>query len=164
LSVSGYFSGVPTLRDALRGVPNASQPLEHLVTAGQPSPQQFEALQAAGVAVVVDIRDPMEPRGFDEPELVRKLGMRYVNISVLQGSLDDASMDAILAELRRDEGQATLLHCASANRVGGALIPYLMLDKRMSEDEAVEVAMGVGLRAAELLEWGVDYARRKTGG
>jgi protein tyrosine phosphatase (PTP) superfamily phosphohydrolase (DUF442 family) len=149
---------------AIAGVPNAAQPLPNLLTSGQPDIHHFEALKAAGVELILDIRDPMEPRPFDEPELVRKLGMRYANVSVRQGALDDATMEAVLAELRRGEPQPMLLHCASANRVGGALIPYLILDKGMSEDEAVEAAMQIGLRGADLLDWGLDYARRKTGG
>jgi len=44
------------------------------------------------------------------------------------------------------------------------LIPYFMLDEGMSEDAAVEAAMRIGLRGADLLEWGLEYARRKTGG
>ncbi|HEV8597736.1 MAG TPA: hypothetical protein VGQ69_00070 [Gemmatimonadales bacterium] len=153
-----------SLLAALAGVPNGSQPLPHLLTSGQPGPQQLQTLKAAGLEVVFDIRDPMEPRPFDEPELVRGLGMQYVNVSVRQGALDDATLETILAELRRHEGHPLLLHCASANRVGGALIPYFILDKGMSEDEAVEAAMGIGLRGADLLEWGLDFARRKTGG
>jgi len=153
-----------SLLEALRGVPNASQPLPDLLTSGQPGPQHFEALQAAGVKAVLDIRDPMEPRPFDEPRLVNELGMRYVNVSVRQGALDDPTMDAVLAELRRGSGEPILLHCASANRVGGVLIPYFILDQGMSEDAAVEAAMRIGLRGPDLLEWGLDYARRKTGG
>lgn len=153
-----------TLLGALAGVPNGSQPLPHLLTSGQPGPQHFQALKDAGVEVIFDIRDPMEPRPFDEAELVQQLGMQYVNISVRQGALDDATMEAVLAELRRHEGRPLLLHCASANRVGGALLPYFMLDKGMNEDSAVEAAMGIGLRGADLLEWGLDFARRKTGG
>jgi protein tyrosine phosphatase (PTP) superfamily phosphohydrolase (DUF442 family) len=153
-----------SLLSAIAGATNAAQPLPHLLTSGQPTPQQLEALKEAGCEVVFDIRDPMEPHGFDEPALVRKLGMRYVNVSVLQGALDDATMEAVLAELRADEGRTVLLHCASANRVGGPLIPYLMLDKGLSEDDAVETAMRIGLRGADVLEWGLEYARRKTGG
>jgi len=152
------------LSAALRDIPNASQPLPLLATAGQPSPAQLEALKAAGVEVIIDIRDPMEPRGYDEAEAVHKLGMRYVNLSVRQGALSDAVMDAVLAELRRDAGSLTVLHCASANRVGGVLIPYLILDQGMEEEAAVEAAMRIGMRGADLLEWGLDYARRKTGG
>lgn len=150
---------------ALAGVPNASLPLPGLATAGQPSAAAFEAFKAAGGQVVLDIRDPMEPRPFDEAELVRGLGLEYVNVSVRQGSLDDAMMDRILETVRRntEEGRPLLFHCASANRVAGALIPYFIIDKGMGEDEAVEAAMRVGLRGADLLEWGLDYARRKGG-
>ncbi|HEV8149764.1 MAG TPA: hypothetical protein VGP61_06225 [Gemmatimonadales bacterium] len=153
-----------SLLAALAGVTNASQPLPDLLTSGQPGPEHLKALKAAGTEVVLDIRDPMEPRPFDEPELVRELGMRYVNVSVRQGALDDATMDAVLAEVRRSAGHPLLFHCASANRVGGALIPYFILDQGMSEDDAVDAAMRIGLRGADLLEWGLDYARRKTGG
>jgi hypothetical protein len=34
----------------------------------------------------------------------------------------------------------------------------------MQEADAVDLAMQVGLRGADLLDWGLDYARRKTGG
>ena len=150
--------------EALNGVVNAAQPLPLLLTSGQPGPTHFKALRSAGVEVVIDIRDPMEPRPLDEPALVRELGMEYRNLSVRQGALDDAMLEGVLAALRDSEGRLTLLHCASANRVGGVLIPYLMLDHGMSEEQAVDAAMAIGLRGVDLLEWGVEYARRKTGG
>lgn len=150
---------------ALSGVPNASLPLPGLATAGQPSAAALEAFHAAGGQVVLDIRDPMEPRPFDEAQVVRGLGMEYVNVSVRQDSLDDAVMDRVLETVRRsaDQSRPMLFHCASANRVGGALIPYFIIDKGMGEDEAVEAAMRVGMRGADLKEWGLDYARRKGG-
>jgi protein tyrosine phosphatase (PTP) superfamily phosphohydrolase (DUF442 family) len=149
---------------ALAGVTNAAEPLHNLVTGGQPGAGHLEALKEAGNQLVIDIRDPMEPRPVDEPELVRELGMDYVNVSVRQGALDDATMDRLLTVLRINQARPVFLHCASANRVGGVLIPYFILDQGMSEDDAVEAAMRVGLRGADLLEWGLDYARRKTGG
>jgi len=156
---------MPSLLEALSGVPNASLPLPGLATAGQPSAAALEAFKAAGGEVVLDIRDPMEARPFEEAELVRGLGMEYVNISVRQGSLDDGMMDRVLATVRRsaDQGRPLLFHCASANRVAGALLPYFILDKGMAEDEAVESAMRIGLRGADLMEWGLDYARRRAG-
>ena len=151
---------------SLAGVPNVSEPFPGLATAGQPGPDALAAFRAAGGEVVLDIRDPMEPRPFDEAQVVRQLGMEYANVSVRQGALDDAVMEAVLTELRRStaRGRPILFHCASANRVGGALIPYFILDRGMDEESAVEAAMRVGLRGADLLEWGLDYARRKTGG
>jgi protein tyrosine phosphatase (PTP) superfamily phosphohydrolase (DUF442 family) len=149
---------------ALSGVVNASEPGPGLLTSGQPGLRNFEALKAAGLAAVIDIRDPMEPRPFDEAELLGRLGLEYHVVPIVQGALDDAAMDSFLSELRRHAHHPTLVHCASANRVGGALIPWFILDQGMSEDDAITAAMKVGLRGADLLEWGLDYTRRKTGG
>jgi protein tyrosine phosphatase (PTP) superfamily phosphohydrolase (DUF442 family) len=152
------------LLDAISGITNASQPLPHLVTGGQPLPTHLSALKEAGAEVVLDIRDPMEPRPLDEPATALGLGLSYEQVTVRQGALDDDVMEKVLGVLRRHEGKPILLHCASGNRVGGPLIAYLMIDKGMSEDQAVEAAMRAGLRGADVLEWGVDYARRKAGG
>jgi protein tyrosine phosphatase (PTP) superfamily phosphohydrolase (DUF442 family) len=148
----------------MSSIPNYGEPLPGLLTSGQPGQGHFKDLAAQGVKTVIDIRDAMEPRPFDEPALVRGLGMKYVNVSVRQGALDDAMMDATLDAIRQNDGEPLLLHCASANRVGGVLIPYFMIDKGMSEEDAVAAAMKVGLRGADLLEWALDYTQRKTGG
>jgi hypothetical protein len=37
-----------------------------------------------------------------------------------------------------------------------------MLDHGLEEEDAIGQAMRVGLRSAELLEWGLDYFRRKS--
>ena len=146
--------------DAIAGVPNAAAPLANLVTGGQPGPAHFEALKQAGVVVVLDIRSPMEPRPFDEPALLARLGMEYINVPVTGGNLDDPTMERILGVVRDNRERPMLFHCASGNRVGGAMIPHLMLDRGMSEETAVEAAMRMGLRGADLLEWGLDYVRR----
>jgi protein tyrosine phosphatase (PTP) superfamily phosphohydrolase (DUF442 family) len=149
-----------TAFQALSGVANACQILPNVITGGQPNAAQLRALRDAGGKIVLDIRDPMEPRLVDEPALVRELGMEYVNIPVRAGSLDDATMQRILAVLRAAGERSVFLHCGSGNRVGGALIPYLILDQSMAEQDALDQAMRVGLRSAELMEWGLDYARR----
>jgi len=155
---------MPTPLDALGPVPNATQALPHIVTGGQPGPEQLRALKEAGVEVILDIRDPMEPRPFDEAGLVRDLGMRYYNVPVVSGRVDDGVMAAILNVLRSEAGASTLFHCASGNRVGGAMIAYLVLDEKMTEDDAVMQAMRMGMRSAEMLDWGTDYARRHSQG
>ncbi len=149
-----------TLLEAIAGTPNSTQPLPWLVTCGQPSADQLEAAATAGIRTVIDIRDPMEARPFDEPTTLERLGITYHNIPVNSGALDDDTATQLLEILRATADQPTMLHCASANRVGGALIPYLMLDEGMDEQAAVNAAMQIGLRSAELLEWGLDYARR----
>ena len=103
-----------SLLDAIAGTPNASQPLPWLVTAGQPGEAQFAAAKAAGITTVIDLRDPMEARPFDEAATLARLGIAYRNIPVNAGSLDDATMAAVLAALREAAGTPTMLHCASA--------------------------------------------------
>jgi len=149
------------LLEAVRGVANACQILPNVITGGQPGAAQLRALKQAGAGIVLDLRDPMEARPVDEPALVRELGMEYVNVPVRAGSLDDATLDRILSVLRTAGERQVYFHCGSGNRVGGALIPYFILDQKMDEQDAVEQAMRVGLRSAEMMEWGLDYARRK---
>jgi protein-tyrosine phosphatase len=56
-----------------------------------------------------------------------------------------------------------LVHCASGNRTGAALIPFLMLDRGMSEADAVNEALRLGTRNAGLLEWATEFARSEGG-
>ena len=145
---------------ALHGVVNACEPLPGLLTGGQPEAHHLEALAGSAGVIVLDIRDPMESRSFDEPALARSLGLQYVNVPVSSGSLSDATLDRILEVLRSAGDRRVFFHCGSGNRVGGALIPYLMLDKGLDEEAAIEAAMRVGLRSPELLQWGLDYTQR----
>lgn len=152
---------MPTAFEAIRGVANACQALPNLVIGGQPTRQHLEALKGAGAKLILDVRAPGEPRGFDEAATLAALGLEYVNIPMGPGvPLTDQLMETILGILRQHAGDSTFYHCASGNRVGGALIPYLILDHAMEEEDAIMIAQRGGLRARELLDWGVDYARR----
>lgn len=152
-----------SILEAVTGAPNVSQPLPWLLSAGQPTADDLREAAARGITTVIDLRDPMEARPFDEPALLAELGVGYINIPVVSGDLDDETMEQIIAAMRSHAGTATLMHCASANRVGGPLIAWLMLEQGKSQEEAVEIAMRGGLRSAEFLEWGVGYAQSKQG-
>jgi protein tyrosine phosphatase (PTP) superfamily phosphohydrolase (DUF442 family) len=164
LKVISYLTVMTTAFQAVSGVANACQILPTVITGGQPNAAQLRALKEAGGGIVLDLRVPMEPRPVDESTLVRELGMEYVNVPVRAGSLDDATLERILAVLRGAGDRTVFFHCGSGNRVGGALLPYFILDQAMEEQDAVDQAMRVGLRSAEMMEWGLDYARRHKGG
>jgi len=146
------------LLDAVAGLPNAAEPVAGWITGGQPTEQQLTAFKAAGGQVVVDNRDAMEPRPFDEPSVARALGVEYVHIPIVHGAVTTETMSQMHAKLKKLEGKKALLHCSSGNRTSAALIPYLMIDKKMKQDEAVDVAMKGGLRSAELMELAIEYA------
>jgi protein tyrosine phosphatase (PTP) superfamily phosphohydrolase (DUF442 family) len=151
---------VTTAFEAVRSIANACQLLPHVVTGGQPTAANLEAFKAAGGGLVLDLRDPMESRPLDEPTTVQRLGMEYVNVPVGAGTMSDQTLDRVLDVMRGAEDRTVLVHCTSGNRVAGALLPYLILDQSLDEEDAVNQAMRVGLRSAEILEWGLDYARR----
>jgi protein tyrosine phosphatase (PTP) superfamily phosphohydrolase (DUF442 family) len=151
-----------TTFQALERVPNACQPLPNLVTGGQPSTADLEAFKESGGGIVLDLRDPMEPRPLDEPATAERLGLEYVVVPVTPGTMTDATLERIHGILREAGDRPIFVHCGSGSRVGGALLPFFMLDHGLEEDDAVGQAMRVGLRSADLLEWGLDYARRKS--
>lgn len=146
------------LLDAIAGLPNAAEPVSGWITGGQPTEQHLKAFKAAGGEVVVDNRDPMEPRPFDEAAVARALGLEYVNVPIVHGAVTTETMSQVYGRLKKLEGRKALLHCSSGNRTSAALIPYLMLDRKMKQDEAVDLAMRGGLRSAELMEIAVRYA------
>ena len=150
-----------SLLDAVKGVANASEPVPGLVTGGQPGAQHLAALKQAGCALIIDCRDPMEPRPIQESQEVTRAGMEYVVIPVGHTRGEDETLRRIRATLAGSlPGKKVFYHCASGNRVGATLIPYLMLDQRFSEEDAVMAAMRAGARNAELIEWATDFARR----
>jgi protein tyrosine phosphatase (PTP) superfamily phosphohydrolase (DUF442 family) len=151
-----------TTFQALERVPNACQLLPGLVTGGQPAATDLEAFRESGGGIVLDLRDPMEPRPLDEPATARRLGLEYVVVPVSGSTMSDATLEQIHRVLREAGDKQVFVHCGSGSRVGGALLPYLILEQGFEEEDAITQAMRVGLRSAELMEWGLDYARRKS--
>ena len=145
-------------------LPNGHMPVDGIVTAGQPTAAQLAALAASGVSTVIDLRAPGEPRGFDEPAAARATGMKYHNIPVVAESLTASEFDQVRELLRAPDRRPVLLHCASANRVGAVLLPYLVLDELRSPDEALRIAHDVGLRSDELAKTAFDYIRDRQDG
>ena len=143
------------------GLPNAGCPLDGVATAGQPNEAQLTALAAAGYRVVLALRAPEELRGFDEPAAVQRSGMEYVALPVTADRLNDALFEQFRALLRNPEKRPMLVHCASANRVGALLLPYLILDEKVPEEQAIEAAARVGLRSAELAQKALEYTGRQ---
>jgi protein tyrosine phosphatase (PTP) superfamily phosphohydrolase (DUF442 family) len=147
-----------TLLSAVPGLPNAAEPVPGWITGGQPTEQHLKSFKAAGGEVVLDNRDPMEPRPFDEPTAARAVGLEYHTLPIVHGAVNQDTMKRMHEMLRRLGGRKALLHCSSGNRTSAALIPYLMIDKEMTQDDAVETAMKGGMRSAELMELAVEYA------
>ena len=144
----------------VRHMPYGSCPLPDVAGAGQLAPPHITEAARAGVRTIIDLRAANEPRGFDEAKAVRAEGMEYVLIPVTPETLDDAVYDRFLAVLRDPAKRPVIVKCATANRVGALLLPYLLLDEKLPEPRALEEAQRIGLRNPQYAAMGVDYARR----
>ena len=152
------------LLDAIAGVPNACEPIHGIVTGGQPAAEHLAALKRAGCAVLIDIREAMEPRPFKTPDAVVQAGLEYRNIPMGHGAVSDATFGRLMDAVRELAGRRpAFVHCNSGNRVGAGLIPYFMLEQGLEEEAAVAHAMQVGLRSAELMEQALEYVRSRQG-
>jgi protein tyrosine phosphatase (PTP) superfamily phosphohydrolase (DUF442 family) len=147
---------------AIAGVPNACEPLPGLVAGGQPQPLHIAALKLAGCEVLLDIRETMEPQPIRVPDEIEAAGLEYINIPVGHSRGSDATLARIRETVKQlaDGKRKVFFYCNSGNRVGATLIPYLMLDVKLNEEEAVNTAMKCGMRSAELMEWALDFVRR----
>lgn len=139
------------------GLPNAGVPVPGVITAGQPSAAQLEQLARSGVEIVADLRAASEDHGFDEPAAAARLALEYHSIPVVGASIGAREFAAVRSLLRARGTRPILVHCKSANRVGAALIPWLVLDQHRSREDALTIARQVGLRSDEMARAAMAY-------
>jgi protein tyrosine phosphatase (PTP) superfamily phosphohydrolase (DUF442 family) len=148
------------LLSQLPDVENACRPYPWLVTGGQPSADALEALAKAGIHDVFDLRGAEEPRGFDEAAAACSMQLNYLPIPVTPADFGDWKFTAFRHHLLAHGPQKPMfIHCASGNRVGAALLPWLVLDKGLSYDTALDMARAVGLSNPELTKRALEYTR-----
>lgn len=141
------------------GMINAFCPLPGLATGGQPDPADLAALAESGFRAILDTREPHERRGFDEPAAARQAGLEYINVPI-GAALDDGVFDRVREVMRDESRRPLLVHCATGNRVGVALIPYLILDEGKTPADAIVLAMRMGMRAPQFAHLALQYVAR----
>ena len=127
---------------------NTLVPNEKLIVGGQPSKNDLAVLKDLGIKHVVNLRPESEEISYDEPCLVKELGMEYHLIPVTD--IDSYSKSAAQAYLAIVElGQPILVHCASGNRVGAliALADYWL--NGVGNSEALAHGLQAGLTKLE---------------
>lgn len=123
-------------------------PRPGLYTAGQPAPSDWAAIAAKGVRTVINLRPDSELEDRDVGAEVRAAGMAYHHIPV-------AGMDGITAEnasrlsvLLDDAEGPVLVHCSTANRVGG-LLAIAAVQDGMNADAALAFGRTAGMKSTE---------------
>lgn len=120
-----------------------------LIVGPQPSEADLLALRERGVGTVINLRSNAEVTDaertpFDQPALLRELGMRSEHIA-LGGSdgYSPADVEAFGALMRSVDGDV-LLHCASGGRARSMWQAWLISKRGYSAEEADAIARSLG--------------------
>ena len=124
------------------------EPRPGLYTAGQPAPSDWAAIAAKGVRTVINLRPDSELEGRDVGAEVRAAGMAYHQIPVAGTDGITAENASRLSVLLDDAEGPVLVHCSTANRVGG-LLAIAAAQEGMDADAALAFGRTAGMKSAE---------------
>jgi len=132
----------------------------NLFLAGQFTTDDLSKITEAGIKRVITLRTEGEI-DWDEKAALKEVGLELIEVP-FRGpeTLSDEVFDKV-RELLSDDKTATLFHCGSANRVGGAWLPFRVLDEGVELDIAIQEAKEIGLRTEGYQEKALDYIQRK---
>ena len=121
-------------------LPQGGMPASDLLTAGQPSAAQIEALATAGLKNIINLRPSTG------------LGMNYTVVAV--AGPDDINLEnakKLDTALAAAAGTPTLVHCASSNRVGALLALRAAWLQNQTSEQAMALGRAGGLTKMEPL-------------
>ncbi|HWQ14875.1 MAG TPA: protein tyrosine phosphatase family protein [Roseiflexaceae bacterium] len=127
-----------------------------LTLAGQPQPEDWEALAAEGFAVVINMRSDPE-RAADQQRRAEGAGLRYIHLPLPAYELEPEHLATFHQVLAAQEGRV-LLHCRSATRVALMwLLDRVVYDgwSRARAEQALRAA-GYGEDAMETFSFCAD--------
>lgn len=127
------------------GITNAVEAEPGLLISGQPTAAQIKAAGKAGYRTVIDLRSPIEDRGFNEEKAAGKAKMAYTNVEVTPEALTQSKVLFFLMMLREAE-RPVLLHCSTGTRSAALYYSWLVLEKGVPEEQALTQAQAAGLR------------------
>lgn len=117
--------------------------VNNLFLGGQPSFESLDGLKDLGIKKVINLRAAQEGDFGFEVEYFAENKIEYHHFPILgQNGFDRAAIDKLNSLITQDN---ILIHCASANRVAGWLITYLVEEQGIDFDTATDIAMQSGL-------------------
>lgn len=132
------------------GIANLVRVNEHLVSCGQPTPEQLAELRARGIERVIQLRPATEEGTHWEEQRARELGLAFQRIPI--AGPEDLTLEharALHEALTAAGGDDVLVACSSGNRVGGLLALRAFHFQGASPEEALALGKRAGLTRAE---------------
>jgi protein tyrosine phosphatase (PTP) superfamily phosphohydrolase (DUF442 family) len=106
-------------------------------SAGQPSNEQLELLEAEGFERVAYIAFSNSDGAIaDEDAIVKKLGMDYIQVPVTWDAPTKSDFYAFAGAMQREPGKRTLLHCQANFRASAFSLLYRVLYDNVSLADA----------------------------
>jgi len=121
----------------LDAIYNGLQLSDRIGTAGQPTPEQFAAIKAAGYGTVINLALTTSLNAIaDEGAIVESLGMHYAHIPVQweAPTLEDFTHFSEVMQAHAD--QPIFVHCAANMRVSAFMYLYRRIHERVNEHDA----------------------------
>ncbi|RMH12103.1 MAG: hypothetical protein D6701_14000 [Gemmatimonadetes bacterium] len=132
------------------GVRNARQPVPGLITSGQPTPEQLEALRELGVTRFISLRWPEESGAGWEEARSEAEGFVFTRLPIAGADgLTREHVERLDALLDQAGEGATALYCGSSNRVGAMLALRAYWLEGASPEDALAVGRAAGLAGLE---------------
>ena len=147
------------------GISNYTQVDAVVACGGATETSALEGLKNDGFKAVINLRTATE-RGANIDEnraRAESLGLKYLHIPFNGSAPENKTFDDFLTAIADKSNQPVYIHCASANRVGAVWLAKRVLQDGWSTEKATEEARLIGLSAAPLEKFALQYiaAHRK---
>lgn len=136
------------------------------MTSGQPTATALAGLSSQGFDAVINLAPPTVPDAvLDEPEIVRKQGLSYVNIPIIFGKPTDSDFQEFVAAMNGFKGKKVLVHCQVNMRASSMTFLYRVVIEHQNPDKAYESVAQIWspegpwkqFMAAELKQAGIAF-------
>jgi len=113
---------------------------DQLSSSGMPTAEQMKSVAEAGVELVINLAPHDAPNAIpDEPELVRSLGMDYINIPVNWNTPTRDGLNLFMDAMHRNRDKNILVHCEANFRASAFITMYRILRLDWNPEAAFEV-------------------------
>lgn len=113
---------------------------ENLSSSGMPTSEQMKEIAQAGVNLVINLAPHDVPNAIpDEPEVVRSLGMEYINIPVNWSTPTRDGLNLFMDAMDANRDKRIHVHCEANFRASAFILMYRVLRLGWKEEQAFEV-------------------------
>jgi tyrosine-protein phosphatase SIW14 len=125
---------------------NFSEVNQHLYRGGEPTVEEVGALNALGIKLIIDLREPGNQPD-REKERAASLGIKYVNVPLPRlAAPPEAEVERVLSLLSQNESVPVFVHCwRGKDRTGTIIACYRIQHDGWNSGQAQEEANRFGM-------------------